>query len=122
MNEKNTERVQVEQLKSVLGTPPAAATAASRQRGQAWFAPANRRRVLDALEQVRPVAEAHGATLAQLAVAWVVAQAGVATALVGARNAAQAAEKAAAGDLQLADEELATVRATFEALEAPQRA
>lgn len=84
-----------------------------------WYQPANRKRVLGALKEVRPIAQAHGATLAQLSVAWVIAQQGVATALVGARNAEQAAENAAAAELKLSDEELQTIRHTFEALGEP---
>jgi aryl-alcohol dehydrogenase-like predicted oxidoreductase len=57
--------------------------------------------------------------LAQLSVAWVLAQPGITTALVGARNARQGAENAAAGDVKLTDEELATIRKTFEDVGAP---
>ncbi len=92
------------------------------RRSQAWYQPVNRRRVLDALEQVRPIAQARGATLAQLAVAWVLAQPGVTTALVGARNAAQSVQNAGAADVKLTGEELATIRQTFEALGEPAKA
>jgi len=84
-----------------------------------WYQPANRKRVLECLEKVRPVADAHGLSLAQLAVAWVIAQPGVTTALVGARNATQAAENAAAADCTLKPDELALIRSTFEALGGP---
>ncbi len=84
-----------------------------------WFLPANRQRVLDALDAVRPTAEAHGLTLAQLAVAWVIAQPGVTTALVGARNAQQAAENTGAANCTLKPDELALIRSTFEALGQP---
>jgi aryl-alcohol dehydrogenase-like predicted oxidoreductase len=84
-----------------------------------WFQPQNRRRVLEALDRVRSIAEVHGATLGQLSVAWVLAQPGVTTALVGARNAQQAAENAAAADVRLTADELTTIRRTFEALGEP---
>jgi aryl-alcohol dehydrogenase-like predicted oxidoreductase len=87
--------------------------------GQPWYQPKNRRRVLDALEKIRPIADAHTATLAQLATAWVIAQEGVTTALVGARTPEQAAENAAAADLKLSSDELSTIRDTFEALRKP---
>ena len=84
-----------------------------------WFSETNRRRVLDALESVRPIAEAHEATFAQLAVAWVLAQPGVTTALVGARNAEQTIENAAAGAIRLSSDQANTLRETFESLGGP---
>jgi aryl-alcohol dehydrogenase-like predicted oxidoreductase len=84
-----------------------------------WYRPDNRRRVLDALEEIRPIAESHNATLAQLAVAWVLARQGVTTALVGARNARQAAENAAAAGITLTEQDLGTIRRTFEPLGKP---
>jgi methylglyoxal reductase len=53
------------------------------------------------LEHIRPRAENHQATLAQLVIAWTIAQSGVTVALCGARNARQAEENAAAGDIVL---------------------
>jgi aryl-alcohol dehydrogenase-like predicted oxidoreductase len=85
-----------------------------------WFQPANRQRVLDALASIRPIAEAHRATLGQLAVAWVLAQSGITTALVGARNATQVKENAAAANVKLSQQELASIRSAFEALGPPQ--
>ncbi|HOW17734.1 MAG TPA: aldo/keto reductase [Phycisphaerae bacterium] len=84
-----------------------------------WYQPTNRRRVLDALEKIRPIADAHGATLAQVAVAWVLTRQGVTTALVGARNARQAVENAAAAGLRLSEQELAVIGWTFEAIGKP---
>jgi len=84
-----------------------------------WFKPANLKRVLDALDSIRPIADAHKATLAQLSVAWVLGQEGITTALVGARNARQSAENAAAGDIKLSRQELATIRKVFEELAPP---
>jgi aryl-alcohol dehydrogenase-like predicted oxidoreductase len=49
--------------------------------------------------------------------AWVIAQRGVTTALVGARNERQVEENAKAGDLRLADDELALIRGLIEELE-----
>jgi aryl-alcohol dehydrogenase-like predicted oxidoreductase len=77
---------------------------------EAWFQPANRRRVLGALEKIRPIADSHQATLAQLAVAWVLARQGVTTALVGARNAKQVEENAGAAEIKLTEHELGVIR------------
>jgi len=75
------------------------------RRGSPYFTPGNRRKVLGFLEAIRPIADAHAATLAQLVIGWTIHRPGVTAALVGARNPAQAAENAAAADLKLTDDE-----------------
>jgi aryl-alcohol dehydrogenase-like predicted oxidoreductase len=89
------------------------------RKGQKWFTPKNRQRVLDALERIRPIAEAHDATFAQITIAWTVAQPGVTAAIVGARTPDQARENARAGDITLSEEELAAIRAVFDELGGP---
>jgi aryl-alcohol dehydrogenase-like predicted oxidoreductase len=84
-----------------------------------WFQPANRRRVLDMLDKFKSIADGHGATLAQVAVNWVICQPGVTTALVGARNAKQVEENAKAAAFRLTDEELAYMRKLVEDLGEP---
>lgn len=73
------------------------------------FSVQNRKKALVFLEELRPIADAHGATFAQLAVAWTLAQPGLTHALVGARNPQQAEENATAADVVLADEELTVI-------------
>ena len=87
------------------------------RRNNRMYTPENRRRVLAFLEAIRPVAEAHGATLAQLVINWTIHRPGVTAALVGARNPAQAAENAAAADFTLTDDETATINAELDKLE-----
>ena len=70
------------------------------------FSVENRKRVIAVLERCRPLAEDLGVSLAQLVIAWTVHQPGLTHALVGARNAQQAQENAAAGDVVLTDEQL----------------
>jgi aryl-alcohol dehydrogenase-like predicted oxidoreductase len=77
------------------------------------FAPESRRRVLRGLEEVRPVAEAHGVSLANLAVAWVIGEPGVTAAIVGARTPAQAADNARAAAVRLSDGERRAVARAF---------
>lgn len=55
---------------------------------------------LSALEELRPYADKYKISLGQLALAWLVAHPGV-VAIAGARNAAQAKENAAAGNIRL---------------------
>jgi aryl-alcohol dehydrogenase-like predicted oxidoreductase len=82
------------------------------------FTPANRARVNALLERVvKPVAERHGATLAQVVLAWTIAQPGITSAIAGARTSEQARENAGAGALALAPAELTSIRAAFEGLQ-----
>lgn len=72
------------------------------------FQPEHFQRVQNALAELRPIAEKHGITLGQLALAWVIAQPNT-CAIAGARNAEQAAQNAAAGSVQLSAEDLAAM-------------
>lgn len=80
------------------------------RRTKPLFTRENRVKAVAMLEQVKPIAEAHHATLGQVFLAWIVAQPGMTTALAGARNETQVRENAGAGDLQLADDEIAQIR------------
>jgi len=80
-----------------------------------FFTPENRRRVLDALDAVRPIAEAHGATLAQVVINWTILEPGITAALVGARNADQSMQNAKALTFLLANDERAAIRRAFDA-------
>ena len=84
-----------------------------------WYKPENRKRVIEALETVRPIAEAHGVSLAQMAVNWVISEPGVTAAIVGTRNPKQAVENARAASFKLRDDERAFLRKTFEELGQP---
>ena len=81
------------------------------------FSMENRRRVLAFLDDIRPVADAHGATLAQLAVNWTIHRDGVTAALVGARNPAQAEENARANDFTLTEEQTRQINERLETLQ-----
>ena len=65
-------------------------------------------RVLETLEGLTPIAERHGITLGQLALAWVIAQPG-ACAIAGARNETQVVENARAAEVALAPDDLAEI-------------
>jgi len=67
----------------------------------ALFGPGNRERSLAVVEAMRPIADRLGATLAQIALAWNVAQPGVTSAIAGSRNPDHARANAAAGDIEL---------------------
>ncbi len=73
------------------------------------FSMANRQKVADLMQTIAPIAEAHGATLAQTVIAWTVQQPGITFSLCGARDAAQAVENAKAGQLRLTEAEIAEI-------------
>lgn len=73
------------------------------------FSSENRRKVAEFAESVRPLAEAHHATITQLVIAWTACRQGISFVLCGARNAGQAIENADAGSLELTDNELAEI-------------
>jgi aryl-alcohol dehydrogenase-like predicted oxidoreductase len=60
-----------------------------------WLTPA----ILDAVQKLKPIADAAGCTLAQFALAWVLRQPNVASAIVGASRPQQLEENAAASGL-----------------------
>lgn len=65
----------------------------------------NFKRAQTSLDQLRPIAESHNCTLAQLSLAWLIAQP-QANAIAGARNAKQAADNAKAASVNLSPNEL----------------
>ncbi len=75
------------------------------------FSMANRQKVANLMQTIAPIAEAHGATLAQTVIAWTVQQPGITFSLCGARDAAQAVENAKAGQLRLTDGEIVEIDA-----------
>ena len=79
------------------------------RRDNAFFQPKNRRRVLELLDNLRPIADAHGMTLAQLAISWTLTREGITAALVGARNPKQVEENARAADFKLSDDEIGRI-------------
>jgi aryl-alcohol dehydrogenase-like predicted oxidoreductase len=82
------------------------------------FTPGNRRRVNEALRtHMMPIAEKHGATLAQIASAWVFTRPGMTASIVGARTAAQVDENAGAARVELDAGDMATLTDVFGALE-----
>jgi aryl-alcohol dehydrogenase-like predicted oxidoreductase len=88
--------------------PPEGTRAASRQMGWAM----DRYRdddVLAAVQRLRPIADGLGLTMAQLALAWVLREPNVASAIVGASRPEQVEENAAASGVELDDATLRTI-------------
>ncbi|MCP2157314.1 MULTISPECIES: aldo/keto reductase [Rhizobium/Agrobacterium group] len=79
------------------------------RKGNPRFSQANREKIARLTRRLEPVAEAHGASIAQVVIAWTIAQPGITFSLCGARDPAQAVENAAAARLRLAENELALI-------------
>jgi 1-deoxyxylulose-5-phosphate synthase len=98
--------------------PPAGTRASSDEMGWAM----DRFRdddVLEAVQRLRPIADGLGVTMSQLALAWVLREPNVASAIVGASRPEQVEENAAASGIELDD---STLRAIDEALgDVPER-
>jgi aryl-alcohol dehydrogenase-like predicted oxidoreductase len=69
------------------------------------------------LDQIKPLAEEKNATLGQLVLRWTVEQPGITIALVGARDAEQALQNAAAMDINLNREEIDLITGHLNTLE-----
>ncbi len=76
-------------------------------------------KTLELVDRLRPLAESWGYTMAQLSLAWVLAQPGVTSAIAGGRNPAQVEETARAGDWELEEEQLTQVNAIMEEVAVP---
>lgn len=61
------------------------------------------------LNKIKPIADAHNATLGQLVLRWTIERPGITIALAGARNADQAVQNAKAIEINLSQEELAGI-------------
>jgi len=75
------------------------------------FSTENRRKAADFALEVKPIANAHKATIAELVIAWTIRQPGITFALCGARNPSQAKENGRAGSISLREDELAGINA-----------
>ncbi|HEX8962669.1 MAG TPA: aldo/keto reductase [Rhodocyclaceae bacterium] len=73
------------------------------------FPPVDKARVFDCVDAMRPIAEQHGVSVAQVALAWLLAQPAVSTVIVGARTADQLKDNLAAARLALSADELAAL-------------
>jgi methylglyoxal reductase len=70
------------------------------------FSAGNRQKIASLMELVRPIAEDHNASEAQIVIAWTLAQPGITFSLCGARNPEQARENAGAGRIRLSPDDL----------------
>jgi aryl-alcohol dehydrogenase-like predicted oxidoreductase len=91
------------------GEPPPADSRAASESMSAFIGRLMEPRVLEAAQRLLPVARAAGLTPAQLALAWVLREPNVASAIVGASRPEQVHDNAAASGLTLDEDTLAAI-------------
>jgi aryl-alcohol dehydrogenase-like predicted oxidoreductase len=75
------------------------------------FPPVNKDRAWDCIDVMRPIAQAHGVSVAQIALAWLLHQAQVTSVIVGAKRPEQLADNIAAASVTLSGSELTQIDA-----------
>ena len=99
--------------------PPAGSRATDKKGGANMISRWMRDEVLSAVQNLKPIADANGLTLAQLAVAWVLQNPNVSSAIIGATKPSQIKENVKAAGIKLDTE---TMKAIYRALGAlPER-
>ena len=73
------------------------------------FPPVDKPRAFDIIDAMRPIAEAHGATVAQVALAWLLHQPVVTTVIIGAKRLDQLDDNLKAVSVRLTPDDLATL-------------
>lgn len=82
-----------------------------------FYKPENIKRIHAFLENIKPVADGKGVSLAQLVLRWTLQMPGVSTVLAGIRNEEQLKENAAAMEFKLSPEEMDTINKHLDKLE-----
>ena len=73
------------------------------------FPPVDKDRAFAIVDAMRPIAEAHGASVARVALAWLLQRKGVMSVIIGAKTIEQLDDNLAAAKLTLSAEEIATL-------------
>jgi aryl-alcohol dehydrogenase-like predicted oxidoreductase len=85
------------------------------------FPPVNKEHALDIVDVIKPIAEAHGVSVARIALAWLLHQKAVMSVIIGAKSIAQLDDNLAASEIQLSADELSALdKASALAREYPQ--
>ncbi len=75
------------------------------------FPPVDRERAFRIIDAARPIAQAHDASIARVALAWLLHQRAVTSVIIGAKTREQLLDNLAAADLELSADELASLGA-----------
>ena len=82
-----------------------------------YYKPENINRINKMLGEIKPIADAHRATLSQLVINWTAHRPAMACVLVGARDEKQVKENAAALDFKLSTEEMDRINSIVDSLQ-----
>jgi aryl-alcohol dehydrogenase-like predicted oxidoreductase len=85
-------------------TPPAGS-----RRAEFDFPPLDKERAYACVEAIEPIAKAHGVSVAQVSLAWILSKPQVSTIIIGARRMDQLKDNLAASKLVLSEQELNTL-------------
>ena len=96
--------------------PPAGSRATDKKGGANMISRWMRDEVLSAVQNLKPIAEANGLTLAQLAVAWVLQNPNVSSAIIGATKPSQIKENVKAAGIKLDTETMKAIDRALGAL------
>jgi len=99
--------------KYLPGRPPPAGSRAASPEMSEFIGFLTDDKILEAVQRVRPIADGLGVTMAQLALAWVLRQQNVASAIIGATRPGQVEDNIAASGLRLDDDVLQAVDAAL---------
>ncbi len=99
--------------KYLPGEPPPSDSRAASEEMSTFIDRLVEPRVLEAVQRLRPVAEQAGLTMAQLALAWVLREPNVASAIVGASRPEQVHANASASGIELSADTLAAIDAAL---------
>lgn len=93
--------------------PPQGSRATDKKGGANMISGWMRDEVLTAVQKLKPIAEKEGLTLAQLAVAWVLQNPNVSSAIIGATKPTQIKENVKASGVKLSSETMKAIDATL---------
>jgi aryl-alcohol dehydrogenase-like predicted oxidoreductase len=95
------------------GEQPPSGSRATDETGKNFISRFMRDEVLRRVQQLQPIADEYGLTMAQLAVAWVLQNPNVASAIIGASRPEQVSENVKAAGVQLSEETLKRIDETL---------
>ncbi|MBK8913566.1 MAG: aldo/keto reductase family protein [Phycisphaerales bacterium] len=101
------------------GKPPRQSRATSRRMSGYWGKLHENKALLEKVDSLRPIAERHDITLAQLAIAWLLGRTAVSSVIIGASRPSQVDENVAAVGVRLTPDDLAEIDGLFPAAEHP---
>ena len=87
----------------------AGSSASNARRATFDFPPIDKERGFDIVDALQPIAEAHGVSVAQVALAWLLGKDAVTSVIIGARRMDQLVDNLASVDLQLTADEMAAL-------------